>query len=34
LKGAINGSTGELWMRKILVVFQFALSVILKRVKN
>ena len=29
LKGAINGSTGELWMRKILVVFQFALSVIL-----
>ena len=29
LKGAMNGSTGELWVRKVLVVFQFALSVIL-----
>lgn len=29
LKGAINGSKGELWVRKVLVVFQFALSVIL-----
>ena len=29
LKGAMSGSTGELWVRKVLVVFQFALSVIL-----
>lgn len=29
LKGATNSSTGELWVRKVLVVFQFALSVIL-----
>ena len=29
LKGSINGTTGELWLRKTLVVFQFALSVLL-----
>ena len=29
LKGAINRSTGELWLRKILVVFQFTMSIIL-----
>ncbi len=29
LKGAIRGDSGAVWLRKILVVFQFALSVIL-----
>lgn len=29
LKGFIKGDTGAIWLRKILVVFQFALSVIL-----
>ena len=29
LKGTINSSTGELWVRKTLVVFQFSMSVIL-----